>query len=84
MPISPCISICRWEPEDNYCTGCGRTKQEKFKWKEAETSDQWKEDNINECMDRLKDWRKERFVESYEFKKQNGMSPIKAKRLNKT
>jgi|TARA_B110000858_G_scaffold73416_1_gene85345 hypothetical protein len=57
--------------------------QEKFKWKDAETTDEWKEDNLRECQDRLTGWRKERFVESYGYKKQNGISRIKAERLKK-
>ena len=83
MPISPCISICRWEPETKTCTGCGRTVEEKFKWKDEATTDEWKENNLQECLERLTGWRKERFVESYDYKKQNGISRIKAERLKK-
>jgi|TARA_R110000851_G_scaffold214701_1_gene367427 hypothetical protein len=57
--------------------------EEKFKWKAAETTDEWKEDNLEECTARLTGWRKERFVESYDYKKQNGISRIKAERLKK-
>ena len=57
--------------------------KEKFKWKDAETTDEWKEENLKECSDRLTGWRKERFVESYEYKKRHGISQIKAERLKK-
>ena len=65
------------------CTGCGRTVEEKFKWKDEATTDEWKENNLQECSERLTGWRRERFVESYDYKKQNGISRIKAERLKK-
>jgi hypothetical protein len=55
--------------------------KEKFKWKDAETTDEWKEKNLQESSERLTGWRKERFVESYAYKKQHGISQIKAERL---
>ena len=81
MIVSPCISICRWDPVTNNCYGCGRTTEEKFKWKDPETTDEWKLNNLKECIDRLSGWQKDSFLESYEYKKQNGVSLFKAKNL---
>ncbi len=67
----------------NNCYGCGRTTEEKFKWKDPETTDEWKLNNLKECVDRLCGWQKESFIESYEYKKKNGISLFKAKNLKK-
>ena len=83
MIVSPCVSICRWDPVTNNCYGCGRTTEEKFKWKDPETTDEWKLNNLKECVDRLSGWQKESFIESYEYKKKNGISLFKAKNLKK-
>ena len=48
MIISPCISICKTDPTTGYCYGCGRTIEERKIWKDLNTSDQWKKDNIIE------------------------------------
>ena len=33
MIISPCISICKTDPQTGYCYGCGRSnKDEKKMW----------------------------------------------------
>ena len=29
MIISPCISICKTDPQTGYCYGCGRNNEEK-------------------------------------------------------
>ena len=29
MIISPCISICKTDPQTGYCYGCGRSNEEK-------------------------------------------------------
>ncbi len=81
MIVSPCISICRWDPITNNCYGCGRTSEEKMIWKDPETTDEWKLTNLKECIDRLSGWQKSSFLEGYEFKKKHGMSMIKANRL---
>ena len=31
-PISPCINICKYDSENNYCIGCFRTPIEISKW----------------------------------------------------
>jgi len=46
MIISPCISICKTDPQTGYCYGCGRSNEEKKLWKLGGTSDQWKNDNL--------------------------------------
>ena len=45
MIISPCISICKTDPLTGYCYGCGRTNDDKKKWKSEETTNEWKEKN---------------------------------------
>ena len=82
MIISPCISICRTDPQTGYCYGCGRSNDEKKAWKAQETSDEWKDNNIKEIRSRLTGWQLESFNESYEYKIQNGISLFKKKLLN--
>ena len=48
MIISPCISICKTDPVTGYCYGCGRNEDEKKIWKDQETSDSWKKENLEE------------------------------------
>ena len=38
MIISPCISICKTDPQTGYCYGCGRSNDEK-KVMEIRTND---------------------------------------------
>ena len=44
--ISPCISICRTDPVTGYCYGCARTNEEKRQWKEENSTNKWKENNL--------------------------------------
>ena len=53
MIISPCISICKTDPQTGYCYGCGRNNEEKKLWKLEDTSDQWKNDNLTNIQKRL-------------------------------
>ena len=46
MIILPCISIYKTEPSTGYCYGCARTIEEKKTWKQAETTEERKIDNI--------------------------------------
>ena len=46
MIISPCISICKTDPLTGYCYGCGRSNEEKKIWKDENTSEKWKEENL--------------------------------------
>ena len=81
--ISPCISICKTDPSSGYCYGCGRTNDEKALWKDENSSNEWKIDNIKEIKNRLSGWQLSSFEVSYSFKEKNGISLIKHKLLNK-
>ena len=77
MIVSPCISICKTDPSTGYCYGCARTNEEKKIWKQTETSNEWKANNINEIKKRLTGWQLESFNESYQHKIKSGMSLFK-------
>ena len=77
MVVSPCISICKTDPLTGYCYGCARTIEERETWKQAETTDEWKIENIKTIKERLAGWQLESFNESYEFKISNGISLFK-------
>ena len=81
MIISPCITICKTDPQTGYCYGCGRNYEEKILWKIENTSDQWKNDNLIEIQKRLSGWQLESFKDSYKHKVDNGISLYK-KNLN--
>ena len=81
MIISPCISICKTDPQTGYCYGCGRNNEEKKMWKLNDTSAQWKQDNLISIQERLKGWQLESFKNSYKHKIENGISLFK-KSLN--
>tara|TARA_B100000686_G_scaffold240251_1_gene248736 strand:- start:641 stop:892 length:252 start_codon:yes stop_codon:yes gene_type:complete len=83
MIISPCISICKSDPVTGYCYGCGRNNEEKKKWKDSNTSKEWKINNLKEIQDRLNGWQLESFKESYKHKIENGISLIRKKELSK-
>ena len=46
MIISPCISICKTDPLTGFCYGCGRSIDDKKMWKNEETNDEWKIENL--------------------------------------
>jgi len=77
MIISPCISICKIDPQTGYCYGCGRNNEEKKLWKLEDTSDQWKSDNLGSIQKRLTGWQLESFKDSYKHKLKNGISLFK-------
>ncbi len=77
MIISPCISICKIDPQTGYCYGCGRDNEEKKLWKLEDTSDQWKNDNLINIQKRLTGWQLESFKDSYKYKLENGISLFK-------
>ena len=81
MIISPCISICKIDPQTGYCYGCGRNNEEKKLWKQEDTTNQWKKDNLNNIQKRLSGWQLESFKDSYKHKVDNGISLFK-KNLN--
>ncbi|MDB4157350.1 DUF1289 domain-containing protein [Candidatus Pelagibacter sp.] len=77
MIISPCISICKTDPQTGYCYGCGRNDHEKKLWKSELTTDEWKNDNLTNIQKRLTGWQLESFKDSYEHKLKNGVSLFK-------
>ena len=82
MIISPCISICKTDPQTGFCFGCGRSNKEKRLWKLEDTSDQWKKDNLNDIYKRLSGWQLKSFKESYQHKLENGISLFKKNLIN--
>ena len=79
--ISPCISICRTDPVTGYCYGCARTNEEKKSWKNDNTENQWKEENLKLIISRMQGWQLETFEESYNHKKDKGISLFKKNQL---
>ena len=79
--ISPCISICRTDPVTGYCYGCARTTEEKRQWKNEDTKNVWKEENLKIIAARMKGWQLDTFKESYEHKKNKGISLFKKDQL---
>ena len=77
MIISPCISICKTDPQTGYCYGCGRNNEEKQIWKLEDTTDQWKKNNLINVLKRLTGWQLESFKDSYKNKLENGISLFK-------
>ena len=77
--ITPCISVCRTDPISGYCYGCGRSNEDKINWKNEETTDDWKINNLKELETRLSGWQLEAFKKSYEYKKKYGVSLLKKK-----
>ena len=77
MIISPCLSICKTDPITGYCYGCARTNEEKKIWKDQQTTEEWKKNNLNEITKRMSGWQLESFKESYEHKIKNGISLFK-------
>ena len=68
------------DPKTGYCYGCARNNEEKISWKDEKMSNEWKENNIKEIMERMTDSQLKNFRESYDFKKKNGISLIKFKK----
>ena len=79
--ISPCISICRTDPVTGFCYGCARTNEEKKFWKDENIADEWKEENLKIIATRMTGWQLETFKESYDHKKNKGISLFKKKLL---
>ena len=79
--VTPCMSVCKTDPISGYCYGCGRTDEDKKMWKDPETPDEWKINNLELLRTRLNGWQKDAFDKSYAYKKENGISLIKKKLL---
>ena len=80
--VSPCISICRTDPITGYCYGCARNNEEKRKWKDEDTSEEWKEENLKILKSRMQGWQLSTFEESYDHKIRQGISLFKKKLLD--
>ena len=83
MIISPCITICKTDPVTDYCYGCGRSSNDKKMWKDDNTTDEWKKNNLNKIQKRLQGWQLESFKDSYKNKLENGISLFKKQNQNK-
>jgi predicted Fe-S protein YdhL (DUF1289 family) len=77
MIISPCISICKTDPQTGYCYGCARNNEEKKLWKLKDTSNKWKSHNLTIIQKRLTGWQLESFKDSYKHKIEYGISLFK-------
>ena len=70
--ISPCISICKNDPGTGFCYGCARTEDEKKIWKNPDTNNEWKKENLNTIMLRMKESQLKTFKQSYDEKLEFG------------
>ncbi|MFL2852486.1 MAG: DUF1289 domain-containing protein [Candidatus Pelagibacter sp.] len=75
--ISPCISICKTDPVSGYCYGCARTNDEKKLWKNESATKEWKKENLVKITSRMTGWQLNTFKESYNYKKNKGISLFK-------
>ena len=72
--LSTCVSICVNDQDTKQCLGCGRTMQEKQMWKDPNTTDDWKQNNTQECLTRLTTQQADYWRASYNFKLTHGKS----------
>jgi hypothetical protein len=77
--ISPCITVCKTDTITGFCYGCGRTKEDKALWKNPETNNKWKKENLKILRERLTGWQQKAFEQSYKNKVKTGMSLLKQK-----
>ena len=70
--ISPCISICKNNPDTGYCYGCARSDEEKKIWKNPNTENSWKLENLNLLKKRMSESQLKTFERSYGEKLQFG------------
>jgi len=77
--VSPCITVCKTDPITGFCYGCGRSTEDKALWKNPETSNSWKKENLKILRERLVGWQQKAFDQSYQTKVDTGMSLIKQK-----
>ena len=70
--ISPCISICKNDPKKEQCYGCARTNEEKKLWKDPETSNKWKRENLKTLVLRMNETQLKIFNQSYKEKNEFG------------
>ncbi len=70
--ISPCISICKSDPSNGFCYGCARSDEEKKIWKNPDTTNEWKKENLNVLMGRMSESQLKTFNQSYKEKNEFG------------
>ena len=80
--ISPCISICKNNPATGFCYGCARTDEEKKIWKNPDTTNVWKKENLNILKSRMGEAQLKTFEQSYKEKIKFGKL-VDSKSLNK-
>ena len=80
--ISPCISICKSDPKTGFCYGCARTDEEKKIWKNPETANSWKEENLIILKNRMGETQLKTFNQSYNEKIEFGKM-VYSKKLKK-
>ena len=80
--ISPCISICKSDPKTGFCYGCARTDEEKKIWKNPETANSWKEENLIILRNRMSETQLKTFNQSYNEKIEFGKM-VYSKKLKK-
>ena len=68
MVVSPCISICKTDPDT---------------WKSEDATEDWKKQNLKEIENRLSGWQLESFIKSYKCKVEEGISLYKKAILKK-
>ena len=66
--ISPCISSCKSNSSTGFCYGCARTEEEKKIWKNPETKNDWKKENLKVLTSRMSDSQLKTFNQSYNEK----------------
>ena len=80
--ISPCISICKSDPKTGFCYGCARTDEEKKVWKNPETTNSWKKENLIILRKRMSETQLKTFNKSYNEKIEFGKM-VNTKELKK-
>ena len=80
--ISPCISICKSDPKTGFCYGCARTDEEKKIWKNPETTNSWKKENLIILRNRMSEAQLKTFNQSYNEKIEFGKM-VYSKKLKK-
>ena len=81
MIVSPCISICKSDPVTDLFYGCARNSEEKLKWKDKNTLNDWKLKNLLEIKSRMTGWQLESFEKSYSYKCKYGISLEKKRKM---
>ena len=66
--ISPCISICKSNSSTGFCYGCARTEEEKKIWKNPETKNDWKKENLKVLISIMSASQLKTFNQSYNEK----------------